>query len=106
MGRAMNSTLSSTRTFNTDALVKSTNLDSSFQLQNAVLQPRFTVAVRAELMRMTGHIEDVVEMFKKATAYLPLQRSHLAFSPAKKQVLRCRSYVLEGITGAVPKPMQ
>jgi hypothetical protein len=68
----MNSTLSSTITFNTDALVKSTNLDSSFQLQNAVLQPRFTIAVKAELMRMTGHTKDVVEMFTKATAYLPL----------------------------------
>jgi hypothetical protein len=57
-------------------------------------------------MRMTGHTEDVVEMFTKATAYLPLRCSYLAFSPAKKRVLQCRSYVLEGITSAIPKPMQ
>ena len=77
----MNSTLSSTITFNTNALVKSTNLDSSFQLQNVVLQPRFDVAMRAELIRMTRHTEDIVEMLKRAAAYHPLQRSHMAFSP-------------------------
>ena len=68
----MNSTLSSTITFNTDALVKNTNLDSNFQLQNTILQPRLTIAIKAELIRMTGHTKDVVEMFKKAAAYLLL----------------------------------
>ena len=80
----MNPTLLSTRTFNINALVKSTNLDSSCILQYIILQLRFTIGVKVEMMRMTRHTEDIIEMFTKAIAYLPLRHSHLEFSPTKK----------------------